>query len=184
MPIPTHEERIEFWKHSYARASFVDARIFIEHILETRLPLNHPARKALSIAVLTTYCRPFKQRAIVRLSEDIVPTEHREAHNSAIEMRDKVVAHRDIDGPVADWGFVSQLEIAIGGYELVISTSSPVMPDDKAREMLPLVDWLIDAMDTTVNAFAQAHLRSLATQTGLHVLRMDNHPTEWTTQVR
>lgn len=183
MVMPTREERIEFWKHAYARASFIDARIFCEQILETRLPLNNPIRKALSIAALTTYGRPFKQRNAVRLPENIIPAEHQAAHLGLIEMRDKVIAHRDLDGPEADWGFVNQLEILVGG-ELVIRTQSPVMLDGKAQEMFPLLDWLITAMNENVNAFVRTYLGSVATQEGVHVLRMDDHPTEWTSRSR
>lgn len=101
MTIPSRQERLEFWKHAYAWQSFMDAKDFSERLLSLNLPLDDLIRKSLSISILTTYCRPFKQRAQVRLSDDLVPGAHRVTHNSAIEMRDKVVAHRDTDGPNA-----------------------------------------------------------------------------------
>lgn len=182
--MPTHEERLAFWKFAYARASFVDARIFLEQILDSHLPLNHPVRKALSIAILTEYGRPFKQRPIVRLSRDVVPMQYHELHDSIIELRDKVVAHRDIDGPISDWGFVNQLEIAIADRQLEINTRSPVIPDEKAEEMLPLAVFLIAAMDATVNSFVTTHCAPLVNHPGVHVLRLDGHPTEWISRIR
>lgn len=183
MCTPTQDERIEFWKHAYARASFVDARIFAEQLLASHLPLDNPLRKALSIAVLTTYCRPFKQRTRVRLSETIVPQQYHDLHGSLIEMRDKVVAHRDLDGPIADWGFLSQLEIAVAGGELVINTNSPVLLDQKANDMLPLCDHLTAAMDQVVNDFAGKFLGQLASQQGVHVLCLDDATADWTRMI-
>ena len=181
---PPLEERIAFWKHAYARASFVDARIFLEQILEGQMALTYPVRKALSIAALVTYCRPFKQREAVRLPGDVIPAKYHDLHDSLIEMRDKVVAHRDLDGPIADWGFISQLEIAVAKDELVINTNSPVLPDQKAKDMLPLCDHLIATMDEVVNAFAETFLGQLASQQGIHVLCLDDANQEWTRKVR
>lgn len=181
---PSLEERIAFWKHAYARASFVDARIFLEQILESRMSLTHPVRKAMSIAALVTYCRPFKQRSTVRLPDEIIPVQYNDLHDSLIEMRDKVVAHRDLDGPIADWGFLSQLEIEVSGGNLVINTNSPVLPDQKAKYMLPLCDHLIAAMDEVVNDFAGRFLGQLASQQGVHVLCLDDATPDWTKKIR
>jgi hypothetical protein len=56
----------------------------------------------LSVAIVTLSARPFKQRKAVRLTEDIVPAESRGTHDDVIEIRDKSIAHRDLDAPVAD----------------------------------------------------------------------------------
>ncbi|MDD4869750.1 MAG: hypothetical protein PHR77_04255, partial [Kiritimatiellae bacterium] len=114
MNTPTQTDRFEFWKFAYARAAFVDAKIFAEELLASGSALHSATRKAFSIAIATAYARPFKQRSVVRLSEDIVPAEHRETHDGVIEIRDKVVAHRDVDGPIAeDFGLLNQLRITI-----------------------------------------------------------------------
>lgn len=183
MAIPTQDERLAFWKHAYARASFLDAQTFTRHVMEAQLPLTNQTRKAMTIAAVTAYGRPFKQRANVRLSEDIIPAEHRETHDSTIEMRDKVIAHRDLDGPVADWGFISQLEFVIGEDDLMIKTRSPVMTDEIAQALLPLLDWLIYTMNNAVEPFVETHLVSLASQPGIYVLQLGNHQAGWTTRI-
>lgn len=184
MTTPTLEQRISFWKCAYARASFVDTQIFLEQLLSCKLTLTHPLRKATSIAVLTTYCRPFKQRAAVRLNEDVVPAQYRDLHNSLLEMRDKVVAHRDLDGPNAEWGFVSQLEITVSDSEIVIDTNSPVLPDLKAKEILPLCSHLIESMDNSVNKFVAMFRVQFSTEEGVYVLRLDDEGPEWTKKVK
>ena len=65
-------------------------------------------RWALTAAIVTAYARPFKQRPEVKLIDDVIPTEFRPLHDEAIVQRDKVIAHRDLDGPVATWGFVTR----------------------------------------------------------------------------
>lgn len=182
-PAPSTQERINFWKVAYARASFVDARIFTEQILKTNMALDNPLRKALSIAVLTTYCRPFKQRELIRLPEDIVPPVYRNLHNSMIEQRDKVVAHRDLDGPVADWGFVSQLELSVEGNGMAINTISPTLTNERATEMLPLLNHVIEKMDQSANEFAEKFLVQLAGRQGTHVLCLDDATVEWTKEI-
>lgn len=174
---PSKEERIDFWKHAYARASFIDARSFIGKILELGLTLQDPTRKALTIAALIAYCRPFKQRSVVRLTTEFVSDEYQELHDSAIEMRDKVVAHRDIDGPVADWGFISQLVITVDRGEVCIGTRSPIMTDDKARDMLPLLDLLITAMEAKAELFFEHHLNDLTP--GNCTLNLDDESPHW-----
>jgi hypothetical protein len=44
------------------------------------------------------YGRPFKQRTEVKLTEEIVPKEHKDNHNALISMRDQIYAHMDVDG--------------------------------------------------------------------------------------
>jgi hypothetical protein len=184
MTIPTKDERTEFWKNAYARASFVNARIFAEQILETKLPLDNPIRKALSIAFLTTYGRPFKQRKNIRLSDDIIPPEYVEEHNTAIELRDKVVAHRDLDGPVAEWGLVNQLEFTVDRKEIEVNTNSPVMLDDISRKLILLVDRLIEIMDSANGDFALKYFSELELKPGEYILRLDDDPKEWIAQIK
>jgi hypothetical protein len=95
-PIPSKEHRIAFWRDSYARSSFVHAAEFVRAMFHDKIGLYSVERDAFTIAITAAYGRPFKQRKSVRLSEDLIPAEHKETHKSVIEMRDKVIAHRDL----------------------------------------------------------------------------------------
>jgi hypothetical protein len=134
MEPPTQTERISFWQHSYARSSFVEARIQCELLLKTNPPPNSGLRRALTIAIVTLYSRPFKQRKAVRLSEGVVPSEFRPTHDDIIEIRDKSIAHRDLDGPVADWGFISQVRVLIESGGLTVHTISPILEKTRRRK--------------------------------------------------
>ena len=180
MNTPTQDDRLEFWKFSYARSAFVDAQIFAEELLASGAPLHSTMRKAFSIAIATAYSRPFKQRSAVRLPKDIVPAEHRETHDSVIDIRDKVIAHRDVDGPIADdFGLLNQLRITIRNGELIVNTISPTMPDDKAEQVLRLTQCMVKKMDYHINTFVQKLLPSAITSQGTFTLSLEENPSEW-----
>lgn len=179
MNTPSKADRVSFWQHSYARSSFIQAHLFTELLLRISPPINDTLRRALTIAIVTAYSRPYKQRKPVRLSDDIVPTEFRGTHDSIIEIRDKSIAHRDLDGPVADWGFISQLRVTLKAGQLTIDTISSIFSDEKARELLPLLDFLIPEMDRLSLAFVNDHLTPLQASDGSYVVSLDETPDQW-----
>lgn len=179
MNAPTKAERIAFWQQSYARASFVHARLYIELLLNSNPPTDSTLRRALTAAILVAYSGPFKQRKQVRLPDDIVPPEHRDTHNAMIELRDKVVAHRDLDGPVAEWGFVSQLQLKVRAKELTVDTRTPCITNEKATECLPLIKFLIAEMLQGVAGFVILHLKNIPVQDASYVVSLDDTPPQW-----
>jgi hypothetical protein len=92
-------ERAEFWKWQSASVAFEMIRDVCDYLLYHQLPVSHPIHDPLVTSIYTLYGRPFKQRAPLRLSEDIVPEQHRATHIGLITLRDKMFAHTDIDGP-------------------------------------------------------------------------------------
>ena len=184
MAIPTRQERLDFWKHAYARASFADAQVFIREMLKMGLSIDSPLRKAFSVAFITTYGRPFKQLKEVRTTIDNIPPNFRTLHNEIILWRDKVVAHRDIAAPSDDWGFVNQLEFVVEGPEVAMNTSSIVLSDQKATEIVPLLDALIAALDEKILAFGSEHFEDIVHQSGTHILCLKEGSANWTQRVR
>ena len=73
-PIPSKEDRIAFWRDSYARSSFVHAAEFVRAMFRDKIGLYSVERDAFTIAITAAYGRPFKQRKSVRLSEDSFPS--------------------------------------------------------------------------------------------------------------
>jgi hypothetical protein len=177
MNIPSRSERIAFWKHSYARSSFIQAHLFAKLLLSNNAPFRSVLRDALTYSIVTAYGRPFKQRREVRLSREEVPEEHLQLHDEAIEMRDKVIAHRDLDGPIADWGFVSQVQVVADATGIVINTLSPTLENERALAMLPLFAALITLMDEQMEPFLK-YLIPLP-QPGQYAVSLSEHPAEW-----
>jgi hypothetical protein len=178
---PTKAERIEFWKYSYARSSFVHADQFARCIFRNSPALDRTLRDAINFGIITAYGRPFKQRSEVRLSGDIVSKQHRAVHDDLIEMRDKVVAHRDLDGPVADWGFVSQVQVFSFGNAIEIHTLSPIISGEMAEEVSSLCVILIELMTKKMEPFLKYLMPP--PPKGRHVVSLENDPAEWLQQV-
>ena len=175
MPIPSQSERITFWKFAYARASFVLVQLFCKQLLGRPQDV---IRHALSIASMVTYARPFKQRPAVKLSADIVPAEFKEAHNDVIEYRDKVIAHRDLDGPVVPWGIVSELIVDSDGRGFNLHTVSPMLTDDKARVLIDLTQALIEKAEHEVDRFVRQYFRGVP-PIGAYTVSLEENPSSW-----
>jgi len=124
-------ERAEFWKWQSASIAFEMVRDVCDYLLQHQLPKSHPLHDPLVTAIYTLYGRPFKQRAPLRLSEDIVPESHRGTHFVLIKLRDKMFAHTDIDGPTTIDG---QLLNELSGFTRNAQTTfgitivTPVLP--------------------------------------------------------
>jgi len=93
-----YEDRIEFWKFQHASITFVAANQLCEQIINQKIITGHPLFTSLMTALHILYGRPFKQRAAVRLSEDVVPEEYKDTHEVLKSMRDQIYAHMDVDG--------------------------------------------------------------------------------------
>jgi hypothetical protein len=176
-----HDTRIAFWRASYAHASFQDARIFIEELLKLSLPLQDPIRKGLSISILTAYARPFKQRPKIKVPEDVLAPGYLPRHRELIKMRDKVVAHRDLDGPIADWGHISQIRFHVENNRMAINTYSPVFTDQAAKDLLPIVDYLIGKMRSEFEQ-AKEHFQEIIQNNGVYVLEVTDVSKPWFTK--
>lgn len=94
-----YQDRIEFWKFQNAAITFSETRQLCDLILKDKIVSGHPLHASLMTALHILYGRPFKQRAEVRLPEEIVPPEFTETHSALLNMRDKIYAHTDADGP-------------------------------------------------------------------------------------
>ncbi len=178
--MPPRHERVEFWKHAYARASFIDAQIFLEDLLSQKPEGFSPLRKLFTIAILTLYARPFKQRRPVRLENEVIPIEHKQVHDWTIEHRDKVVAHRDLHAAVTTWGFINQLRLVTDQVGFTIHTLSPYMPDEMAQELLALVKILIQTMEERTKPFLENYFRLPSVAPGEYVMNLkDETPPRW-----
>jgi hypothetical protein len=141
--------------------------------------MRHPLRSPLTIAIVAAYGRPFKQRpAAIRLTDEWIPSARKPTHDKLILLRDKVIAHRDLEGPNSSGGFVSRLQVVMQADHLTIPTISPIITNSEAQNVIALIDELVPAMDQAGHAFVTAHFpRPL--DDGLYVVSLDENPSEW-----
>jgi hypothetical protein len=68
----------------------------IDHFLERKLHSDEPEYYPMLVGLICLYARPFtNNRPVGPLTEDIVPKEHLELHQTIIKMRHQLFAHGD-----------------------------------------------------------------------------------------
>jgi hypothetical protein len=175
---PTKAERIEYWLCAYARSSFIQTRQFLELLLKENPAYQSPLRTALTMAVVVGYARPFKQREPVKFSDTIIPPEYKGVHDEVIEIRDKIISHRDIGSPTTAWGFMNQVRVTIEGSELITNTSSPGINNDTARKLMTLIDALVQVTVEKTSHFVKQHLGPPPPD-GCYIVSLEDDPEQW-----
>jgi hypothetical protein len=94
-----YKDRIEFWKFQHASVTLAEATKLCDQIIKQKIDSGHPLLTSMMTTLHVFYGRPFKQRPEVRISETIVPQNYKSLHDELINMRDKIYAHMDVDGP-------------------------------------------------------------------------------------
>lgn len=124
-------ERLDFWKFQHASITFEEVKKLCALIVQQKIESNHPLHLPLMVALHALYARPFKQKKAVRLSDDIVPKELRQTHDSLIEMRDQIHAHYDFDGPATTSGLrLNKVAVFLHGTQARFAIT-PVFPRSK-----------------------------------------------------
>ena len=102
--------RLEYWKYQYAALSFHNASEVSKFLITHK---NPPLKYQLMTSLYVLYGRPFRQKASVRISEDIVPPQYSEIHEYLMILRDKLFAHVDKNAP-SDWEIKHLSKILLG----------------------------------------------------------------------
>ncbi len=158
MPTPTKADRVEFWVYALAGSSFRHARQALEKLLRTQPEPQSQERRELTITALVLYCQPFKQDSPGKLDKRIVPSEHKETHRELSEIRDKIIAHREIGPATKPWGFMNQIWIDVRAGTFQIRTSFPTIKDHHAERLLELLNVLIPLVETKAEQFLRKYL--------------------------
>lgn len=173
--IPSQSDRLAFWKFAYARSAFIEASTYVE--AATGAETMGAIHRALTVGIVVAYCRPFKQRKQVRLGEDIVPPEFRAVHDDAIVIRDKIVAHRDVDGPVAEWGLASQVRLHFDDKGFFVHTLSPYAMEELLPKLGGLTRLLIKVCDAEIGKFVSQSVPKMPP--GEYVVSLEEQPAQW-----
>jgi hypothetical protein len=179
MQTPNKAERRDFWQHTFARSSFLRARQSIEVLLNEGPPLESVLRSALTTSIVVMYARPFKQKTEppIRLPDNIVPAHYQLIHDEAIDIRDKIIAHRDIGKPTSPWGFINQVWITVNETDLYVDTRSPGLDNIRATKLMQLIGILSSKMDEKINLFVQQYLAR--PPKGVYIINLDENPERW-----
>ncbi len=178
MDIPTKAERLELWKITFARSSFIQASRACHAMLRFVPNGTEVLISALSTAALVFYARPFKQSEEVKLEKTYVPSDFLAFHEDIILYRDKVVSHRDVKGPKTPWGTANDIVFASDGSSFEILTDSPILEPAAATRLANLSDALVGKMDAALNPIVKRFLSTRLAH-GRHVLNLKGDDPQW-----
>lgn len=126
METPSKDARLEIWKMTLARSSFIQTIRACEALLQLGPSAPEVVASALSTTALVFYSRPFKQNSEVKLDKAMVSSEFAEFHKDVINYRDKVIAHRDVKAPATPWGSANDVVFVWTGSSMEIETTSSI----------------------------------------------------------
>lgn len=178
METPSKDARLEIWKVTFARSSFIQTKLACDALLELGPSAAEVVVTALSTSALVFYARPFKQNREVKLDMVVVPVESVEFHNNIMEYRDKVVAHRDVKAPTTPWGSANDVVFCWAGSSMEIETTSPVLESAAAKRLSILAGVLVETMDRALNPLVQQHLPP-PLEDGRYTLSLRGDTAEW-----
>jgi hypothetical protein len=176
--IPSRDARLEIWKVTFARSSFIQTKLACDALLALGSSAPEIIITALSTTALVFYARPFKQNREVKLDRAVVPAESVEFHDDIIAYRDKVVAHRDVKAPTTPWGSANDVVFCWTGSSMEIETTSPVLEPVAAQRLSTLAAILVEVMDSALTPLVQQHLPPQI-EDGRYALSLRGDTVEW-----
>lgn len=181
MSVPSHQDRIEIWRYTYARSSLIEARE------AAKLLIAHPEfpdeiKEAIVYQIVIAYARPFTKsqvtdfKRIVPLAIDVVPAEFQPLHDEYLQMRNRTIGHRDaVAFPSAPLNKVI-VHVDNAGFVELHTVSPFTMLDSGLQQTLLLCDHLIKHCVLKVGDYCH-HFVGVAP--GTYVLSIDENPAEW-----
>src|SRR5689334_4115000 len=146
-PRAPYKERLAFFKHYHASVMFGQAGVLMHRAAKTEEAGDLQMVHCLWTAFYVMYAKPFRHRFStgIRLSEKIVPVERKHVHDELLKIRDKLVAHSDIDSFQFDDGHpVESIRITFNSGDMVPDLTI-IRPN---RKQLISVNNLLAALNT------------------------------------
>jgi hypothetical protein len=181
---PTKKEREDYGRDAFAVSSLRTADIEIDRLLECHQGADRDfvLIEAISASILIFYLRPFKGRDPFRLDKSIVPAEFLDLHKGFEDMRDKVIAHRDANLPLASWGGPNDFGFIFDGQTIMPSVYKSLLDPIKAIELKKLIHCLLQILAPRIGSFYQKHLNA-PPPPGHYLISIENTPASWFTMV-
>jgi hypothetical protein len=101
----TLAERRRYWTFCHTCIVFEQVEMLCDFLLAEKCPevaddsweRMHPLSYPALVALVVLYARPFKQRKLYRLPEEMIPKQFKGTHKFLLSLRDKMFAHADVD---------------------------------------------------------------------------------------
>jgi hypothetical protein len=180
MTAPSQDARIDIWCYTYARSSLIEAREAAKFLIQHK-GLPDEVQQAFVYQVVVAYARPFtksqvtESRRIVPLTRDAVLPEFWDLHDEHLQMRDRVIGHKDATAfPSAPLNRVI-VRVDDTGFEL--HTVSPyTIFETGLQQTVILCDHLIEYCMSKAKDYG-SHFVGIGK--GVYVLSIEADPVEW-----
>jgi hypothetical protein len=121
------------------------ARTGIHTVLERKLTSDSVEYYLLVVGIICLYARPFtNNRPVGPLTEEIVPDEHRDLHDTILGIRHKLFAHSDASVVLKVDDYLNDVVIKNDGKMLHAIILRFAIEPGFLEQMIPLVDALIE----------------------------------------
>jgi hypothetical protein len=132
------------WQMEFAFHTFQAVRAGIEHFFERKLHSQEPEYYPMTVGLICLYARPFtNNRPVGPLTEDIVPKEYLELHQSIIKMRHQLFAHGDASAMTRPDDYPNDLVFVNNGKTVRFNMTRFLAEPPVFELMKPLLDALI-----------------------------------------
>jgi hypothetical protein len=136
------------WQMEFGSYSFEAVRHGIRSVPERKLTSNSVEYYLLVVGIISLYARPFtNNRPVGPLTEEIVPDEYRDLHNTIIGIRHKLFAHSDGSVVLRADDYLNDVVIKNDGKMLRAIVQRFAVEPGFLERMNPLVDALIEKTD-------------------------------------
>ena len=156
-----YKDRIEFWKFQHAFITFGEVTLLCDQILKQKIVSGHPLHPSMMTALHILYGRPFKQRAEVKLTKEIIPKDYKDTHGALISMRDQIYAHMDVDGLKSTGNnSVNKIGVFIKGGHVHFGMTMAFPREDQVEKIRDLTKLLTDKTFFHSEKIWQRHFKS------------------------
>lgn len=186
MTEPTIDLRIDIWRAAYSRASLLQAKGIADILLtiQPTISINH--RVGLLTGLVVTYARPFtfaqitKKQRIIPMYDVEIPEEHRDLHETFMEMRNTIFGHKDATGPTIGNGVMNQIQFVVKEGFLDLHTVTPGYYDHgKLKQATTLCDRLVAFLEMRLNGLMERCPFPTIKQDGAFVMNIDDPNRPW-----
>jgi hypothetical protein len=180
MSAPAQRDRIEIWRHLYAKDSLLEAREAAKFLLSNQ-PLCSPLQRAVVCLIIIAYARPFTESRLTPskkeslLPTNVVPAEFRSLHAELLNMRNRAIGHKDAVAFPSTLANRAVVRVRYTGIEMR-ATSIVDMTDSALQRTLELCGRLVAHCEVEIEKYVP-HFSGIGR--GRYYLSLAESPSEW-----
>jgi len=173
-PSSSFDTRRELWLLTYASNSCKLVRELCAYAMSGCCEEGDSIYTGLINAIYVAYGRPFHWcRGIGRLVEEDLPPESISLHNEIIHLRDRLYAHKDLDGYQVETEVFNTVKAVVIGGSITMVSNELIPRGPKLQSISEHVEKLVEHFDSRAIALIGKLRRPNWPPDGEYILNMD-----------